>query len=46
MRLGQVDWDTGSLVLVPERPLQQRPSLGEFWDKAEAFFGVVGVAME
>jgi hypothetical protein len=46
IRLGQVDWDTGSPVLVPERPLQQRPSLGEFWDKAEALFGVVGMAME
>src|ERR1700693_1090061 len=46
IRLGQVDWDTGSLVLLPERPLQQRPSLGEFCDKAEVFFGVIGVAME
>jgi hypothetical protein len=46
IRLGQVDWDTRSLVLVPERPLQRRPSLGELWDEAEAFFRAVGVAME
>ena len=46
MGLGQINWDTGSLVLVIERPLQQRPSLSEFQDKAEAFFGLIGVAME
>ena len=46
MRLGQVNRDTGSLVLVFEGPMQHRPSLGEFRDEAEAFFGVIGVAME
>ena len=46
MRLGQVNGDTGSLVLVFERPTERRPFLGEFRDEAEAFLGTIGVAME
>ena len=46
MRLGQVNGNTGAPILVFECPTQRRPSLGEFWNESEAFFGMTGVAME